>query len=207
MALLALRGWMPADNRWGLDPRWLYALTLPVVGGLLLLWWREYGELQAANRPSWGEGLASVAIGAGVFAAWIHLDAPWMQVGEAAARFVPLGAQGELIWPLVAVRWLGAALVVPVMEELFWRSFLMRWVDNPDFEQVSPQTASIKAIALSTFAFTLAHTLWLGAIVAGLAYAWLYKRTGSLWAPVVAHAVTNGVLGIWVVVWGQWAFW
>jgi CAAX prenyl protease-like protein len=55
--------------------------------------------------------------------------------------------------------------------------------------------------------FTLAHTLWLGAVVAGLAYAWLYWRTGKLWVPVIAHAVTNGVLGVWVVMTGNWAFW
>ena len=53
----------------------------------------------------------------------------------------------------------------------------------------------------------LAHTLWLAAIVAGLAYAWLYRRTGSLWIAVIAHAVTNGALGVWVVTTGNWAFW
>jgi CAAX prenyl protease-like protein len=53
----------------------------------------------------------------------------------------------------------------------------------------------------------MAHTLWLAAIVAGLLYAWLYKRTGKLWAPIVAHAVTNGLLGFWVVMMGQWQFW
>jgi membrane protease YdiL (CAAX protease family) len=44
-------------------------------------------------------------------------------------------------------------------------------------------------------------------VVAGLAYAWLYRRTGKLWVPVIAHAVTNGVLGVWVVMTGNWAFW
>ena len=38
--------------------------------------------------------------------------------------------------PLVAVRWIGATLVVPVMEELFWRSFLMRWFQRTQFETV-----------------------------------------------------------------------
>ena len=55
--------------------------------------------------------------------------------------------------------------------------------------------------------FVLAHTLWLAAIVAGLAYALLYVRTGKLWVPVIAHAVTNGALGIWVLATRQWAFW
>jgi CAAX prenyl protease-like protein len=53
----------------------------------------------------------------------------------------------------------------------------------------------------------LAHTLWLGAIVAGLAYALLYRRSGKLWSAVLAHAVTNGALGIYVVATGRWEFW
>jgi CAAX prenyl protease-like protein len=130
-----------------------------------------------------------------------------MMMGEATASFRPVDAEGQLQWGLIAVRWIGAALMVPVMEELFWRSFLMRWVDNPDFEKVDARRATLKAVVLSTVVFTLAHTQWLAAIVAGLAYAWLYRRTGKLWAPIVAHAVTNGVLGAWVVFHGNWAFW
>jgi hypothetical protein len=130
-----------------------------------------------------------------------------MQLGQPTATFTPLDAQGQPIWPLIIVRWVGAALIVPVMEELFWRSFLMRWFDNEIFEGVVPQLVGLRAIVLSTFVFMLAHTLWLAAIVAGLAYAWLYRRTGKLWVPVIAHAVTNGLLGIWVVMTGNWAFW
>jgi CAAX prenyl protease-like protein len=93
------------------------------------------------------------------------------------------------------------------MEELFWRSFLMRWIQHPRFEVVDPRRIGARAIVLSTFVFMLAHTMWLAAIVAGLAYAWLYVRCGTLWAPVVAHAVTNGALGAWVVATRQWQFW
>ena len=62
-------------------------------------------------------------------------------------------------------------------------------------------------VEMGTFVFMLAHTLWLAAIVAGLAYAWLYRRTGRLWVPVIAHAVTNGALGVWVVATRQWSYW
>lgn len=207
MALLALRGALPADGSAGFDARWVYGITVAVVGALLALWWRNYGELAAQVWPSAREALLAVAVGLVVFALWISLDAPWMRVGEPTATFVPLDAQGQPMWPLIAVRWAGAALLVPVMEELFWRSFLMRWFDDGSFESVVPQSVSLRAVVLSTFVFTLAHTLWLGAVVAGLAYAWLYRRTGKLWAPVIAHAVTNGALGVWVVMTGNWAFW
>ncbi len=207
MALLALRGALPADGAAGIDARWVYGITVGVVGALLALWWRDYGELAAQVWPTAREVLLAVAVGLVVFALWISLDAPWMRVGEPAAGFVPLDAQGHPIWPLIAVRWVGAALLVPVMEELFWRSFLMRWLEHATFESVVPHSVSLRAVVLSTFVFTLAHTLWLGAVVAGLAYAWLYRRTGKLWVPVIAHAVTNGVLGVWVVMTGNWSFW
>lgn len=207
MLLLVLRGSLPGDGSSAFDPRWVYALTVLLVGGVLLWFWREYGELAVPNLPDLKEALLAVAVGVVVFVLWINLDAPILRIGDPSATFTPVNAQGELQWPLIAVRWIGAALLVPVMEELFWRSFLMRWIDRPQFETVVPQRVSLKAILLSTFVFTLAHTLWLAAIVAGLAYAWLFVRTGKLWVPVIAHAVTNGVLGVWVVMTGSWSFW
>ena len=207
MLLLGLRGALPADGSWGIDPRWVYAVTVLVVGGLLAWWWRDYGELSTQLRPTLQEAGLAIAVGVLVFGLWIKLDAPWMRLGEATAAFVPLDGQGELMWPLIGVRWIGAALLVPVMEELFWRSFLMRWIENGQFEAVLPQRVGLKAVVLSTFVFMLAHTLWLAAIIAGLAYAWLYVRSGKLWLPVIAHAVTNGLLGVWVVMTGNWAFW
>ena len=207
MILLGLRGAAPPDGSWGIDPRWIYGLTVLVVGALLVWYRREYGELVRQTWPDAVELAQGVAAGGVVFLLWIRLDAPWMTLGAPAATFLPLDGDGHLIWPLVAVRWIGAALIVPLMEELFWRSFLMRWIQSPQFESVPPRQVGLKAIVLSTFVFVLAHTLWLGALIAGLVYAWLYVRTGKLWVPVVAHAVTNGALGIWVVATGNWSFW
>ena len=163
MVLLALRGSLPPEGMWGIDPRWVYGLTVLVVGGLLVWFRREYGELVRQSLPSFSETALAVVVGVVVFGLWINLDAPWMRLGEASAGFVPTDAQGQLMWPLIAVRWLGASLLVPVMEELFWRSFLMRWVQSPQFESVVPQSIGVKAVVLSTFVFMLAHTLWLAA--------------------------------------------
>jgi CAAX prenyl protease-like protein len=206
MLLLAVRGYLPADN--GLiDPRWVYGLSTLLVGGSIVYFWREYSEFGAGSRMSLQHAVIAVVVGAVVFQLWILLTEPWMMLGRPTASFRPVDAEGQLQWGLVAVRWVGAALLVPVMEELFWRSFLIRWIDNPDFEKVDPSEVSPKAMILSTLVFMLAHTQWLGAIVAGLAYAWLYRYTRSLWVAVLAHAVTNGVLGVWVVINGNWQFW
>ena len=205
MALLALRGYLP--DSLGVDARWIYGVQTVIVAGLLAWYWRDYGELVRQNLPDARDTGWAVVVGIAVFALWVQLDAPWMQLGTATASFVPLDADGRLIWPLVLLRLAGAALVVPVMEELFWRSFLMRWVQHPGFERVDPQTVGVKAIVVSTFVFTLAHTLWLAAVVAGLAYALLYRHTGKLWSAVIAHAVTNGLLGVWVLATRRWEFW
>jgi uncharacterized protein len=208
IALLALRGVAPADGAWGFDPRWLYPLSALLAAGLLLAAWRDYGELAAQTLPSWRQAIVAVAVGVAVFGAWVSLDEPWMRLGTATAGFRPVdSATGELLWPLALLRWGGAALVVPLMEELFWRSFIMRWLQAPAFQALPPQHVAWRAIVLSTFLFTLTHTLWLAAIVAGLAYALLYVRTGSLWTAVIAHAVTNGALGGWVLLTGNWGFW
>lgn len=206
IVLLALRGLLPEGSApFGLDPRWLYALQAGAAGALLLWFCREYVEL--AVWPKLRDTALAVAVGLAVCWLWVALDEPWMRIGVPSAVFQPLDGNGDLQWGLIAVRWLGAALVVPVMEELFWRSYLMRWLQRVDFLSVDPRKVGLKAVLASTFVFTLAHTEWLAAIIAGLAYAWLYRRTGSLWAPVIAHAVTNGVLGIWVVGGGHWAYW
>ncbi len=208
MAVLALRGFAPTDGSWGFDTRWLYALQAGGTALLLALWWREYGEISRQTWLTLREALLAVAVGVAVFVLWVNLDAPWMSLSTASTEpFMPRTATGGLYWALIVVRWVGAALLVPVMEELFWRSFLMRWIQQPVFESVSPAQVGLRAVVLSTFVFVLAHTLWLASIVAGLAYAWLYIRTGKLWAAVLAHAVTNGVLGVWVVATGNWQFW
>lgn len=206
MVLLAVRGNWPEGWTF-VDPRWLYAASVVIVSGSLIWFWRRYQELGRGSGLSLPNWALSIAVGVVVFALWISLTEPWMMLGEATAGFVPVDESGELIWSLVIFRWVGAALMVPIMEELFWRSYLMRWIDKPDFEQVDPGTVSAKAIVLSTVVFTLAHTQWLGAVIAGLAYAWLYRHTRSLWAPIIAHMVTNGVLGVWVVMHGHWQFW
>ena len=100
MLPLALRGAV-SEAAGGLvaDPRWLYALGAGATALVLALYWREYGELARPNWPTAGEALLGVATGLVVFALWIRLDAPWMQIGSPAALFVPVDTQGRLGGP------------------------------------------------------------------------------------------------------------
>ncbi|RFP09607.1 MULTISPECIES: CAAX prenyl protease-related protein [unclassified Duganella] len=184
--------------------RWLYPVKIAVVLALLLWYRRRYVEL--AWRPLGGALLAlTLAVGVVVLVLWVNLDAAWMQVGNSTGYDPRTG--GALNWWLVAVRIAGAALVVPVMEELFWRSYLMRWLASPAFLAVPPSAVRAFPLVASACLFGVEHSLWLAGIVAGLAYGGLYVRSGRLWAPVLAHAVTNALLGAWIIVTGSWSYW
>jgi CAAX prenyl protease-like protein len=208
IAVLALRGALPitAPNPGGLDLRWLYAVQAAVACAALLALRERYRELarpQIAIAPL----LATIVAGFAVFLVWIAPLPDWTHLGAPVAAFVPVAANGALRWDLIAVRGFGAALVVPVMEELFWRSFLMRWIDKRDFLTLVPGAASTLALAVSSAVFALAHDLWLCAFVAGLVYGEIYRRTGNIWYSVLAHATTNLVLAVWVVSRSAWAYW
>jgi len=208
ICVLALRGALPASDlgRPGNDLRWLYGVQAAVACGALFLLRSYYRELA---RPRFAPGplLLSVLAGGAVFVLWIAPLPGWAHLGAPAASFIPLDATGALRWDLIAMRSCGAVLVVPVMEELFWRSFLMRWIDKRNFLALEPRTASITAMLGSSAVFALAHDLWLCAFCAGLVYAQIYRRTGNIWYAVVAHAATNLMLAVWVVCQSAWTYW
>lgn len=194
--------------------RWLYPIKIGLVSLLLALFWRHYRELfpAAAGSPlarparlSLFRLLTAVAVGVLVLVLWIKLDAGWMVIGSTPGYDPRVNGVVDPL--LVAIRIAGAALVVPVMEELFWRSFMMRWVEAADFESFDPSRLGLKSFLVTIVLFGVEHNLWLAGIVAGAAYSLLYKFHRNLWSPILAHAVTNGLLGIWVVSTGSWSFW
>jgi CAAX prenyl protease-like protein len=138
---------------------------------------------------------------------WVSLNAPWMRIGESSNPFVPTDEAGRLQVSLIAMRLAGACLVVPLIEELFWRSFIMRWLDDRKFLHVRPAHGSHFALVASSAVFALAHVQWLAGFIAGLLFAAMYRYTGQLWGAVLAHAVANLALGIYVVHHAAWGFW
>jgi len=185
---------------------WLTAARGVAVATVLLLFWRHYTELRFATAAPVREWLVAIAVGFAVTFAWIHLDRGWMAFGGGPG-FDPTRPDGTVDWTLAGLRLFGLALVVPVMEELFWRSFLMRWIDARDFLAFDVKRTSWRAFVISSALFASEHSLWLAGLVAGLGYSWVYVRSGNLWMPIVSHAITNGTLGIWILATGNWRFW
>jgi CAAX prenyl protease-like protein len=196
-----LAGILPA----GFDHRWLYGVRSALVLVLLLFLWYRFEELRTATKASpmeWGLG---AGVGVLIFVLWIFLDFPPLAF-EAKEGFDPT-VDGRISLGLAATRLAGAALVVPVMEELFWRSFILRYLASTNFLKVDPRTVGWMPFLVSSAVFASEHRLWFAGFLAGLAYAWLYRRSGNLWIPILAHAVTNALLGAWVLRTASWWFW
>ena len=190
----------------GVDVRWMYAIRVGGTALLLIYLHKHYAELAWSSKPTAQQLLLAVLAGLVVFLLWISLNQDWMIVGSTSG-YDPRTSDGELDIGMVAMRLAGAALIVPVMEELFWRSFIMRWLDLADFQTLAPARVTFKALLISSVVFAIEHTFWLAGLAAGLIYGALYIRTQNLWVSVIAHAVTNGVLGLWVLKTGHWHYW
>ena len=172
---------------------------------LLAASWRRYVELHVPL--AWRDVGISLAVGFIVFVVWISLDVPWATFGGERAGYAPLAPDGAIDWTRAVPRLVILVAVVPLMEEIFWRSFLMRWIDKRDFLGLEPRRVSRIAVGLTSGLFAMEHSMWLAGLIAGLAYAGLYITTNNLRAPVVAHAVTNAILGLWILTTGSWHLW
>lgn len=186
---------------------WLYAMQPLAALVLLVALWRHLREL--AVLPDLRDCLLACLVGLGVFLVWIAPWPAWGRIGASRApAFIPVLPDGTHIdHALVALRLLSASLVVPIVEELFWRSFLLRWIDQRHFLERDPTTVTPTAMVLSSVVFALEHELWIAGAIAGAAYSWVYRRSGKLLPAVISHAITNFALGAWVIASGSWEYW
>lgn len=189
-------------------PAWFpiaYILKAVLVTAALVALKRPYRDFRYDSRAI----LPSVLIGLLVFALWIWVDrlVPYPHFGSRSA-FDPTPLQGSAWWPVfLAVRLYGLALMVPVMEEIFWRSFLLRYLARTDFESLPVGTFSAFSLAVMLAASAVAHPEWLVAVLASLAYALWMRRSRSLFGAILAHSTTNAALGAYVLRTGEWQYW
>jgi CAAX prenyl protease-like protein len=110
-------------------------------------------------------------------------------------------------WAFIAVRLGGLIILVPVIEELFWRGFLLRWLISPDWQHVKMGQFSGGSFIVVTLLFALTHCEWLAAFVyCSLLNGLLYWK-GDFWNCVVAHGVSNLLLGIYLLSVRSWELW
>ena len=187
--LVAAVAALPAYRRFPGRPTWL----APLVGlGGGILWTGLCGlELEARLLESLGR-------------------ADWM-AAAARASFNPLEyfrGRPLTLAGFLAIRFAGLVLLVPLIEEFFLRGFLIRFLASEHWPQLGLQDVGRQAYAVAMAYGVLTHP---GEALAAAAWfalvTWLMLRTGRIWDCVVAHAVTNLVLGLYVLGTGNWSLW
>ena len=191
-------------------PAWshlLYITKTIIVGALLWFWRHEYAT-DISPKLSFNACLAAVFSGLLVLVIWIMPEGYLPQFGEHSG-FNPysFGWSHKAAYGLIAVRLMGAAVVVPVMEELFWRSFFLRYLINPNFRVVPLGAFSWFSFIGVAILFGLEHHRIIVGIIAGVIYNLLLIRQKKLRGCILAHGVTNFGLGVYVLLTENWMFW
>jgi len=183
---------------------WIFPLQTVVCGGLLWKWRRAYDF-----RPLSGWSTA-IAIGLTALAVWVAPQ--WLF--HAAPRtngFDPgfFGASAGAYGANLTLRLIRMIVVVPLVEEIFWRGWLLRYLVHDDFRTVPFGTFTWKSFLISSGAFCLEHQFadWPAALLTGALFNLVAYRTKSLAACVVTHAVTNAGLAVYILKTGQFGFW
>lgn len=199
-----------AGDQWPAVYPWTYAVKTAVAAALIWALRRHYTPI------SWRHLWLGALVGVIGVVQWVGMEqfvlAHWPNYPRMSHTiFVPsehFHASASL-WLFIAVRWAGASLLVPVMEELFWRDFLWRMLLAPnDFKLATVGEWDWKVYLGVAIAFGAGvHIEWMTAIVWGLMIGALLAWTKSLGACIVAHAVTNFLLGAYVLHTGLWSFW
>ncbi|CAN5586405.1 CAAX prenyl protease-related protein [soil metagenome] len=183
---------------------WIYPVQTIACAAVLWWYWRRY------EMHRFAQVFFTLAIGVLVFVLWIAPQA-FFGFDARTEGFNPntFADQPGLYWGTVLLRFLRLVIIVPLVEEIFWRGFLLRYFVNEKFETVPFGTFTWLSFAIVTGGFMLVHNMadWPAAAVTGALYNFVAYRTKSLTSCVVAHAVTNLLLGLWIMRTEQWGFW
>jgi hypothetical protein len=204
LAFLAIQKYFP------IPPILEYAIRDLVLAVMLFAFSRQVIELHSFHR------LEAVILGIAVFLVWVGPDLifptyrqHWLFQNFLLGRLtnsIPENVIGNplVIWPRI----IQAVIIVPILEELFWRAWLMRWLISPQFEKVPLGAYQAGAFWITALLFASEHgPYWDVGLVAGVAYNWWMVRTRSLGDCILAHAVTNACLCGYVVATRHWEYW
>ncbi len=201
------------QGRFGLASHfWFYAVKT-LIGIALIAWmWSRVKEMRW--RMSW----EACGVGLACFLIWVGLDGVIPRLGallgDAAEEkpwqwnpFEFFTDHPALAWTFVGIRVLGSTLIVPPLEEVFYRSAVYRYWVAPNIESVPLNRFHFKAFCATSILFGVVHQEWLAGIFCGAAFQWLVLRKGHLGDAMTAHAITNALLGLYVVWTDSWQFW
>jgi CAAX prenyl protease-like protein len=186
-----------------------YVAKTLVVPVLLWAFWNSYTKIR------WTHAMLGVVVGVIGLVQWVGMEKILLHFFPTYPRFSvevfdptkAIASDWARYW-FIAIRWAGASLVVPVMEELFWRDYAWRTIIAPnDFKLAEVGEWDPSAFFLVPLIFAAVHVQWLTAIVWALMIGLLLVKTKSLGACIIAHGVTNFLLGAYVLCTKDWYFW
>lgn len=193
----------------GGDPLLMYPIQTVFCGWLLIgarasYPWQPFGWRAAADGV-----LAGVLVLAIWIAPQILLHLPPRTAGGFDPTPLLSGCPAWFYPATISLRFLRLVVVVPWLEEVFWRGFLLRRLVTEDFQDVPFGTCTPWSFGIVTLGFMLEHAMadWPAALLAGAIYNIVAIRTCSLPACILAHAVTNLLLGLYIMNTHQWGFW
>jgi len=203
LGLTAIR--KPGAALWLSAPEhWIYPGQTFLCAAAVFWFWRDYDFL--VPRKAW----LALLIGIVVWVVWI---APQQFLGFElrTVGFDPevLGKGSGSYWATVILRFFRLVLVVPLVEEIFWRGFLLRYLIRETFTEITVGAFSWLSFVVVTVAFGFTHSRadWIPALICGALYNLVAYQTRSLASCVLAHATTNLLLGLWIMQTRQWGFW
>jgi CAAX protease family protein len=198
VALTAAQGEFGESSRY-----WLY-LVKTLVGAWLILEMRPFVE-----EMRWKFSWEAVVVGIIIFATWVGLDGYYPRLTNLGPDWNPYKEFGKgLAGFYAAVRIAGSSIVVPPIEEVFYRSFLYRYFVKTDFRAMPFNRFHGLSFFVTSIIFGVLHPdRWVAGIICGLGYQWLVIHKNRLGDAMTAHAITNFLLGLWVVWKGAWSFW
>lgn len=194
----------------GMDARWDAPVRVAVMGVICYVCWPR--ELSLRPRRA----IASVAVGVIVFLLWIAPDTLFRGyrdgilfsnslLGHLHSSLRPSELQSGWV---IFWRTVRAVVIVPIVEELFWRAWVMRWIINTDFEKVPLGKYGTLAFWVTAILFASEHgPYWDVGLITGIIYNLWMIRTKSVADCILMHAVTNGVLSAYVIATAQWQYW
>ncbi len=179
----------------------LYTLQILIVGYVLFAYRKKY---RSEITPSFS--ILPIIAGVAVFLIWIGLEGHFPQLGESKINRFNLENKYMLGY-LLTIRLIGSSFVVPLMEELFWRSFCLRYFISNEFKKVPIGQFTWVSFAITSIAFGFEHYRWLPGILAGIIYAGVLYKRKNLFDPIIAHTVTNFLLGWYVISTENYGYW
>jgi uncharacterized protein len=199
----------PAEKLFGVQAYpFIYTIKIAVIAAVLYVFWKFYPEL----KPNRKGVLLSLAAGPLLTFLWLIIDlyTPHFKIFGSRESYDPFVhiTSTPLTWLFIVIRVFGLITVAPIIEELFYRAFLLRWVTNQDrFLKLSLGTYDATAFVAVVVIMAVSHPEYLAAAVFSALMNLLLNRTGNLWATITAHASTNFFLAIYVLCFHAWKYW